>query len=55
MFTAFIQCFFIIFIYTGIWFAVAVYKKRNDVADIAWGIGYILLCGFLFKIGRAHV
>jgi len=48
MLTVFIQCFIIIFIYTGIWFAVAVYKKRNDVADIAWGIGYILLCVFLF-------
>ena len=48
MFTVFIQCFVIIFIYTGIWFAVAVYKKRNDVADIAWGIGYIILCVYLF-------
>ena len=48
MFTVFIQCFAIIFIYTGIWFAIAVYKKRNDVADIAWGFGYIILCGFLF-------
>ncbi len=48
MLTAFIQCFFIIFIYTGIWFAIAVYKKRNDVADIAWGIGYIILCVYLF-------
>ena len=48
MFTTFIQCFIIIFIYTGIWFAVAVYKKRNDVADIAWGFGYIILCTYLF-------
>ena len=48
MFTIFIHCFFIIFIYAGIWFAVAIYKKRNDVADIAWGIGYIILCGYLF-------
>ena len=48
MFTVFIHSFFIIFIYTGIWFAVAVYKKRNDVADIAWGIGYIILCIYLF-------
>ena len=48
MFTVFIQCFIIIFIYAGIWFAVAVYKKRNDVADIAWGIGYIILCIYLF-------
>ena len=48
MLTAFIQCLIIIFIYATVWFAVAVYKKRNDVADIAWGLGYILICGFLF-------
>jgi steroid 5-alpha reductase family enzyme len=48
MLTAFIQCLIIIFIYTTVWFAIAVYKKRNDVADIAWGLGYILICGFLF-------
>jgi steroid 5-alpha reductase family enzyme len=48
MLIAFIHCFIIIFVYTGIWFAVSVYKKRNDVADIAWGIGYIILCVYLF-------
>lgn len=48
MLTVFINCFFIIFIYATCWFALAVYKKRNDVADIAWGMGYILVCGYLF-------
>ncbi len=48
MLTAFIQCFLIIFIYATCWFITAVVKKRNDIADIAWGIGYITLCGFLF-------
>ena len=48
MLAAFLYCFAIIFIYATIWFAVAVYKKRNDVADIAWGIGYIIICIFLF-------
>ena len=47
MLTTFIHCFIIIFVYTAIWFAVSVYKKRNDVADIAWGIGYIILCIYL--------
>lgn len=47
MLTVFITCFFIIVIYASVWFAIAVYKKRNDVADIAWGLGYILICGFL--------
>lgn len=48
MSAVFITCFLIIFVYASIWFAIAVYKKRNDVADIAWGIGYIILCVYLF-------
>lgn len=48
MLTVFITCFLIIFIYACVWFAISVYKKRNDVADIAWGIGYIIICVFLF-------
>jgi steroid 5-alpha reductase family enzyme len=48
MLIVFIHCFIIIFVYTAIWFAISVYKKRNDVADIAWGIGYIILCVYLF-------
>lgn len=27
----------------NLWFAVSVMKKRNDVADIAWGLGFVLL------------
>lgn len=38
----------LILLYTTFWFAISVGQKRNDVADIAWGLGYVLLCGFLF-------
>ena len=48
MLAVFIPCLIIIFIYATLWFLIAVYKKRNDVADIAWGIGYIVLCSYLF-------
>jgi steroid 5-alpha reductase family enzyme len=48
MLTAFIHCFLIIIVYASIWFAISVYKKRNDVADIAWGLGYVMLCVYLF-------
>lgn len=48
MLSIFIHCFIIIFVYASTWFAVSVYKKRNDVADIAWGLGYIILCVYLF-------
>lgn len=42
--------------YMTFWFAVSVLKKRNDVADIAWGMGFVivawvsfLLAGFSIK------
>jgi steroid 5-alpha reductase family enzyme len=31
-----------------IWYGIAVYKQRNDVADIAWGLGYVFICFYLF-------
>jgi steroid 5-alpha reductase family enzyme len=33
----------LLFIYMSSWFAFSVYKRRNDLADIAWGLGFILL------------
>jgi steroid 5-alpha reductase family enzyme len=29
--------------YVSLWFVIAVFKKRNDVADVAWGLGFVLL------------
>jgi steroid 5-alpha reductase family enzyme len=34
--------------YMTLWFIVSLIKKRNDVADTAWGLGFILICLFLF-------
>ncbi len=48
MLAVFLYCFVIIFFYVTLWFIISIFVKRNDVADIAWGIGYILICGFLF-------
>jgi steroid 5-alpha reductase family enzyme len=28
------------------WFALSIYKKRDDIADIAWGLGFILIALF---------
>jgi steroid 5-alpha reductase family enzyme len=33
----------IIFLYTNSWFLISLLLKRNDIADIAWGAGYILI------------
>lgn len=32
-----------LFCYMSFWFVVSCLKKRNDVADVAWGLGFILL------------
>ena len=53
MLSVILQSLLLITIYVTIWFVIAVYKKRNDVADIAWGPGYILICVFLY-ITQAH-
>lgn len=38
----------ILFVYATGWFFISVYARRNDVADIAWGLGYCLICVYLF-------
>jgi steroid 5-alpha reductase family enzyme len=30
--------------YVTMWFIISLIKKRNDVADIAWGLGFIVIC-----------
>lgn len=34
---------FILWGYMTLWFVVSIIKKRNDVADVAWGLGFVLL------------
>ena len=41
----------LLLVYVTGWFILSVYVKRNDVADIAWGLGYILVALFLFLKG----
>jgi steroid 5-alpha reductase family enzyme len=43
-----LKCFVFILIYSTLWFWISVYKNRNDIADIAWGLGYILICSYLY-------
>lgn len=46
MLHAFLQASLLILGYATLWFIVSLIKKRNDVADIAWGLGFIVLCLF---------
>ncbi|MBX7242768.1 MAG: DUF1295 domain-containing protein [Bacteroidia bacterium] len=38
----------LLFLYMNGWFGISLLKKRNDIADIAWGAGFILLAWFSF-------
>lgn len=29
--------------YVTLWFVISLFKRRNDVADVAWGLGFVLL------------
>ncbi len=33
----------VLFVYMSLWFVVSWMKKRNDVADVAWGLGFVLM------------
>ncbi len=40
----------ILFVYMFFWFIISIIKKRNDVADIAWGLGFPILAWISFVI-----
>jgi len=40
-----------VFLYMTILYFVALFLKRNDIADIAWGLGFIVVCGRLYSSG----
>ncbi len=33
----------VLFVYMSLWFIFSLIKKRNDVADVAWGLGFVLM------------
>lgn len=33
----------LLLVYMSLWFVIALLKKRNDVADVAWGLGFVLM------------
>lgn len=38
----------VLFLYMSLWFIISTFKKRNDVADIAWGLGFVLIAWAAF-------
>jgi steroid 5-alpha reductase family enzyme len=47
MLSSFLQIGLLILVYVTAWFFIALIKKRNDVADIAWGLGFVAIAFFL--------
>lgn len=45
---------FVLFLYMNAWFVFSVIKKRNDVADVAWGIGFVFMAWISFFFGQAE-
>ncbi len=33
----------ILFLFVSFWFLISLFRKRNDVADVAWGLGFVVL------------
>jgi steroid 5-alpha reductase family enzyme len=38
----------VLLVYMTLWWLVALYLKRNDVADIAWGLGFVFMSWLAF-------
>ena len=43
----------LLFAYMSLWFLISLVKKRNDVADVAWGLGFVLLAWVSFYLSGA--
>jgi steroid 5-alpha reductase family enzyme len=42
------QAALLILVHATIWFVISLIQKRNDVADIGWGTGFIAVSGYFF-------
>ncbi|MCJ7485156.1 MAG: DUF1295 domain-containing protein [Candidatus Aminicenantes bacterium] len=42
-FAVLIQCAALVAIYMTVWFVLALLRKDNSIADIAWGLGFVLI------------
>jgi steroid 5-alpha reductase family enzyme len=42
--------FLLLFLYMNLWFVISLIKRRNDIADIAWGLGFVILAWISFII-----
>jgi steroid 5-alpha reductase family enzyme len=45
IFAVLIQCAALVAVYMTVWFVLALLRKDNSIADIAWGLGFVLVAG----------
>lgn len=43
----------LIWVYMTVWYIISVLKKRSDIADTAWGLGFILVTIFVFIFNQS--
>ncbi len=43
----------VLLIYMSLWFGISLIRGRNDVADVAWGLGFVVLAWVSFVISEA--
>jgi steroid 5-alpha reductase family enzyme len=51
IFAVLIQCAALVAIYMTVWFVLALLRKDNSIADIAWGLGFVLVTGVTLARG----
>lgn len=44
----------VLLLYVSLWFIISLIKKRNDVADIAWGLGFIVMAWVSFLLSENY-
>lgn len=44
----------LLFVYMSLWFVISLVKKRNDVADTAWGLGFVLMAWTAFLLSGGY-
>jgi steroid 5-alpha reductase family enzyme len=55
MISVFFQLSIILLFYASTWFVISLILKRNDIADIAWGLGFCLVCLYLYFTQPQHI
>jgi len=50
----YLACAAAVFFYMTTFFVLGIVRRKNDVADVAWGLGFILVAGLSFALGAGE-